>query len=58
MQFELIEGIAFRAMAEEAGFRVVTLYGDYQRSPFDEARGPAMIWVLQKNRHLNPSVRT
>ena len=28
--------------------RVVDLYGDYDRSPFDDARSPVMIWVLER----------
>ena len=48
MEFELIEEDAFAAMARDAGFRIVALYGDYDRSAFDPARSPVMIWVLRK----------
>jgi len=48
MEFELIERDHFESMALDAGFAVLALYGDYGRSPFDAARSPVMIWVLQK----------
>jgi SAM-dependent methyltransferase len=48
MQFELIEKDQFESMARDAGFRVLQLYGNYDRSPFDAIRSPVMIWVLQK----------
>jgi hypothetical protein len=36
------------AMAAEEGFRVATLYGDYERSEFREDESPEMIWVLER----------
>lgn len=48
MEFDLIEKARFESMASEAGFRVVNLYGGYDRSPFDADRSPVMIWVLEK----------
>jgi len=48
MEFELIEKDSFESMAQDAGFRIVELYGSYDRSPFDADRSPVMIWVLQK----------
>ena len=48
MEFELIARDRFESMACDAGFTVVDLYGDYDRSPFDADWSPVMIWVLQK----------
>jgi len=48
MAFELVERSAFERMAEGAGFRVVELYGNYDRVPFDDRHSPAMIFVLEK----------
>lgn len=48
MEFELIERDHFESMAREAGFHVLDLYGNYDRSPFDAERSPVMIWVLQR----------
>jgi len=48
MEFALIEKDSFELMAREVGFRVLQLYGNYDRSPFDAVRSPVMIWVLQK----------
>ncbi|PWG63888.1 class I SAM-dependent methyltransferase [Sediminicurvatus halobius] len=48
MRFELIERERFAAMARDAGFRVRDVHGHYDRSPFDPARSPFMIWVLEK----------
>jgi SAM-dependent methyltransferase len=48
MEFELVEKERFESMATAAGFRVVQLFGDYDRSAFDPVRSPVMIWVLEK----------
>lgn len=48
VRFRLVEPAEFRAMAEAAGFRVVALYGDYERTPFDEHSSPYLIWVLER----------
>jgi len=48
MEFEFIERDHFEAMAMDAGFHVLNLYGNYDRSPFDAERSPVMIWVLQR----------
>lgn len=47
MEFVFIEREEFGRLAEDAGFRVVALYGDYARRAFEEA-SPVMIWVLEK----------
>lgn len=46
MEFELVEKDRFEAMAGGAGFRVLDLYGDYGRAPFDPGTSPVQIWVL------------
>lgn len=48
MDFELIARDHFESMARDAGFDVVELFGNYDRSPFDAGTSPVMIWVLQK----------
>ncbi|MFN8670419.1 MAG: class I SAM-dependent methyltransferase [Gemmatimonadaceae bacterium] len=48
MEFEFVEREQFEGMARDAGFQVLNLYGNYDRSPFDAGRSPVMIWVLQK----------
>ena len=48
MCFALIERAAFEAEAAGAGFRVVDLFGGYDRSPFDPATSPSMIWILDR----------
>lgn len=48
MQFEFIERDRFESMARDAGFHVIELFGNYDRSPFDADRSPVMIWVLRK----------
>ena len=50
MEFALIERDAFEAMARSVGFRVAQLYGNYDRTPFEPATSPFMIWVLEKER--------
>lgn len=51
MEFSLIERDAFEAMARGVGFRVAQLYGHYDRTSFEPATSPFMIWVLDKARH-------
>jgi ubiquinone/menaquinone biosynthesis C-methylase UbiE len=48
MEFTFVERDQFESMAEDAGFRVLDLYGDYDRSTFDPEHSPVMIWVLEK----------
>lgn len=48
MEFAFVDRDAFERMAREAGFRVTQLYGSYDRTPFDPARSPVMIWHLAK----------
>lgn len=48
MEFEFVDKDHFETMARDAGFQVVALYGNYDRSSFDEGRSPVMIWVLQR----------
>lgn len=46
-RFRIIRRAEFEVMAEEAGLGVEALYGDYDRTAFDEERSPFMIWVLK-----------
>ncbi len=48
VSFHLFHRSQFEKLAHAAGFKVVQLYGDYERSPFDEAKSPFMIWVLER----------
>ena len=48
MEFTLVEKDSFEQMARDAGFHVARIHGSYDRSPFDPARSPVMIWTLQK----------
>ena len=48
MEFDFIERDHFEAMARDAGFCVLELFGNYDRAPFDATYSPVMIWVLQK----------
>jgi hypothetical protein len=49
MEFEMIDESAFREMAVEAGFKVRSLFGDYEGNDFDAEASPVMIWELEKN---------
>jgi len=51
--FHLLHRRQFEKLARTAGFKVVRLYGDYERSPFDEAESPFMIWVLERAKAEN-----
>ena len=46
MEFELIEKSQFESMARAVGFHVLEFFGNYDRTPFDAASSPVMIWVL------------
>ena len=48
MRFEFIERQDFQHMAENTGFKVLSLYGNYDRSEFKATKSPVMIWVLEK----------
>ena len=48
MEFAFVEKDKFEPMARDVGFRVLKLYGNYDRSPFDATQSPVMIWVLEK----------
>ena len=48
MKFEFIKKHNFQEMAEHSGFKILTLYGNYDRSEFDSSESPVMIWVLEK----------
>jgi SAM-dependent methyltransferase len=48
MKFAFVDKDVFEEMAQNAGFRIARLYGNYDRAPFDPARSPVMIWLLEK----------
>jgi SAM-dependent methyltransferase len=48
VSFYLFRRNQFEKLARTTGFRVIQLCGDYERSPFNEAKSPFMIWVLEK----------
>jgi SAM-dependent methyltransferase len=48
LQFRLVDHDAFVTLVVAAGFRVVDVYGTYDRAPFDAETSPFMIWVLEK----------
>ncbi len=48
MEFTFIEKDHFESMARDVGFRILKLYGNYDRSAFDADHSPVMIWVLEK----------
>jgi SAM-dependent methyltransferase len=48
MEFAFIERAAFERMAISIGFRIVQLYGNYDRTAFDPTHSPVMIWILEK----------
>jgi len=49
MEFTLVEREGFEAMARGAGFRIVELFGGYDREPFDPVTSKVMIWVLERD---------
>jgi SAM-dependent methyltransferase len=48
MEFAFVEREEFAQLAAGAGFRVLQLYGNYERAPFDPVNSPVMIWALEK----------
>lgn len=48
IRFALIGREEFESMAEEAGFVVDSLVGDYTGSPFDPSESPHLIWRLRR----------
>ncbi len=49
VNYRLVEVDEFRQMAEAAGFRVIDLYGDYQRGPFWTEESIYAIWMLERS---------
>jgi SAM-dependent methyltransferase len=49
INFRLFSRAEFGQLASSAGFRTVSIHGDYNRSAFDEETSPFMIWNLRKN---------
>lgn len=50
VRFVLFDHTYFRPLVENAGFTVETVYGDYDRRPFDPQTSPYMLWMLRKAR--------
>lgn len=48
MQFEFVDGDRIESMARDAGFHVLDLFGNHDRSAFDAGRSPVMISVPRK----------
>ncbi|MFP4122952.1 MAG: class I SAM-dependent methyltransferase [Coleofasciculus sp.] len=48
MQFCLIERQEFEEMAQESGYKIVDLYGDYSYSKFNSDTSQFMIFILEK----------
>lgn len=46
--FRLFHKAQFEMLADESGFEVVDLVGDYDYKPFDERPSPFMLWKLKK----------
>lgn len=47
IRFALLEGEAFEVLANQAGFSVTALYGDYGYTDFSAAFSPFMIYILK-----------
>ena len=48
LHYRLTESDEFAALARSAGFRVVSLYGGYTYSVFEQDASPDQVWVLEK----------
>ena len=48
IRFAVITQTDFEQMAQEAGFRVRAMYGNYDRTPFQSETSPYMIWELSR----------
>ncbi len=48
ISFYLFRAAEFRELAEKAGFGLDAVYGNYDRTPFEEKSSPYMIWKTVK----------
>lgn len=48
MNFHLFTRLQFEALALEAGFEIINLFGDYSSAEFEEESSPYMIWKLRR----------
>jgi hypothetical protein len=48
LAYRLTESDEFAELARSAGFRVVSLYGGYSHSAFQQDASPDQVWVLEK----------
>lgn len=53
MRFSLISRHQFEVLARETGFEVITVYGDYSRSPFEAQSSPFIIVQLRRETTSN-----
>jgi hypothetical protein len=49
LQFALIEYHMFRVLAGTTGFKLRAVYGDYDKSPFQEQTSPFIIAVMERD---------
>ncbi|RPI28155.1 MAG: class I SAM-dependent methyltransferase [Chloroflexota bacterium] len=49
LHFRLTGKAEFEALAENAGFKVVSLFGDYSYSEFKHDTSPYLIWILRRS---------
>lgn len=49
LRFALVDRIETEHAARAAGFAIAGLWGDYDRTPFDQRTSPYMIWTLTKS---------
>ena len=49
VRFVLHHKDTFEKLVHDAGFKTETIYGDYDRSPFEGEASPFMIWILRKS---------
>lgn len=48
LRFYLHSKETFESLAQSQGYRVVALYGDYERAAFQPEKSPFLVWVLCK----------
>jgi hypothetical protein len=56
IMFYLHSKESFESLASAQGYRIVSLYGDYERAAFQPQTSPFMIWVLRKTGELEKGI--
>jgi len=56
LRFSLLERDRFECLAKDVGLEVISLWGDYQGSSFDEEESPCMVWTLRARGRPNTSL--